>query len=168
MDESLENINASVKAGAEKASFTVSNRMTELLSAALENAMPLSKLKEAGKTFSAAVKEGEQASAELRENVRTVRRARFRTIATCAAVAVMFIILGVWGFFYSWSERRIEEEREYYIRQISGNDRIVSELAKSKRELILTTDYDGSKLLGMDKATGLTRNNHGVFPAVGV
>jgi len=75
----------------------------------------------------------------------------------------MFIILGVWGFFYSWSERRIEEARAYYIRQISGNDRIVSELAKSKRELILTTDYDGSKLLGMDKATGLTRNNHGVI-----
>jgi hypothetical protein len=163
VDEALENINSSVKAGAEKASATVSERMTELLSAALKKAMPLSDLEEAGRTFSAAIRESEYASAELRANVKAVKRARFRTIATCAAVAVVFIILGTWGFFYSWSERRIEEARSYYVRQISGNDRIISELAKSKRELILTTDTDGSKLLAIEKATGLTRNNYGVI-----
>ena len=110
-----------------------------------------------------AVEESRQASDVLRANVETVRRAHFGTIATCAAVAAVFIILGTWGLFYSWSERRIEDARVYYVRQISGNHRIVSELAESNRELILTTDRDGSKLLGMENATGLTRNNHGVI-----
>jgi len=71
--------------------------------------------------------------------------------------------LNKWGFFYSWSERRIEEESNYYVRVISNNNRIVSELAKSKRELFITNAKDGSKLLGMEDATGETRNNHGVI-----
>ena len=163
VDESLENINSSVKAGTEKAAATVSDCMTELLSDALEKAMPLSDLKEAGKTFTDAIKESKHASAELRENVKTVRRARFGTIATCAAIVVISIVCGTGSFFYYRSERRIEEARGYYVRMISGNDRIVSELAKSKRELILTTDTDGSKLLGMKNAKGETRNKHGVI-----
>jgi len=53
--------------------------------------------------------------------------------------------------------------RSYYIREISGNNKIVEELAKSKRGLILQYEKDGSKLLAIEKATGETRNNHGVI-----
>ena len=163
VDKSMRSINSSVKAGAENAAATVSNRLAELLSGALEKAMPLADLTKAGKTFSEAIRESEQASANLRANIKTIRRASFNVIATCAAVAVIFVFLGTWGFFYSWSERRIEEYRIFYLREISGNNRIVSELAKSKRELFLANDKDGSKLLGMEDAKGETRNNHGVI-----
>jgi len=112
--ESLENINESVREGTEKAAATVSERMTELLSAAMEKAMPLSGLKEAGKVFSGAVKEGKQASAELRENVKHVRRARFRMVAAWAAIAAIFIIMGTAAVCHSLNERRIEEMRTYY------------------------------------------------------
>jgi hypothetical protein len=117
--------------------------------------MPLSDLKKAGKTFSDAVEEGRRASAELRANVKTVRRARFGTMATCGAVAAIFIILGTWGFFYSWSERRIDEWRAYYVREISGNDRIVSELSKSRRELkrIFQMATGGNSLCGKELLT---------------
>jgi len=67
------------------------------------------------------------------------------------------------GYFYSWSERRIDEMRSYYIREISGNNRIVEELAKSKRMLIFETDTDGIKILAMKNAKGHTSNNHGVI-----
>ena len=163
VDESLENINSSVKAGTEKAAATVSERMTELLSDALEKAMPLSDLKEAGKTFSDAINESKHASAELRENVKTVRRARFGTLATGFALTFIFAVLGTWGFFYSRSERRIEEARADYVRMISDNDRILSELAKSKRELFLANDADGSKILGMENAKGETWKKTGVI-----
>jgi len=163
VDESLENINSSVKEGAEKAAATVSERMTQLLSDALEKAMPLSDLKEAGKTFSAAVKNSEQASAELRTNVKYIRQARFRTLATGFALTFIFAILGTAGIFYSWSERRIDEARTYYIRQISGNNEVVSELAKHKRTLIWNIHDDGSRLLGIENATGETWGNHGII-----
>jgi len=163
VDESFENINASVREGTEKAAATVSERMTELLSAALKEAMPLSDLKEAGKIFSGAVKEGKRASAELRENVKHVRRARFRVVAAWAAVAAIFLILGTAAVCYSLNERRIEELRTYYIRQISSNDKVVSELAKYKRTLIWQINDDGSKMIGIENATGETWNKHGVI-----
>jgi cell division septum initiation protein DivIVA len=163
VDESLESINSSVKEGTEKAAATVSERMTELLSGALEKAMPLSDLKKAGKTFSEAVRESEQASAELRENVKTIKRARFRTLAVAFALTFIFAILGTGGFFYSWSERRIEDWRVHYLRQIADNHNIVLRLSESNRRLIWATNDDGSKLLVMENATGETRNNHGVI-----
>ena len=95
--------------------------------------------------------------------LRAIRRARFRTLATGFALTFIFAVLGSWGFFYSWSERRIDDARVYYINQISKNNIVVSELAKAKRELIFATDDDGSKLLGIENATGLTRNNYGVI-----
>ena len=166
IDESLENINSSVKEGTEKAAATVAARMTELLTAALEKAMPLADLKEAGEIFSDAVKKGKQASAELRENVKTVRRARFRVVVAWAAVAAIFIILGTAGFFYSWSERRIEQVRIAYSRYVSeivNNNDIVSELEKSRRRLFLQKETDGTKLLIMENAAGQTNKNNGII-----
>jgi cell division septum initiation protein DivIVA len=163
VDESLENINSSVKAGAEKASATVSNRMTELLSDALEKAMPLSDLKEAGEIFSDAIRESEQASEELRENVKVAWKMRFRALAVCFALTFLFGVLGSGMGFYFWSQKRIDDMQTYYIREISGNNQIVSELAESKRKLILQKDEDGSKFLVMENATGLTSNKRGVI-----
>ena len=166
IDESLEIINSSVKEGVEKAAATVSARMTELLSAALEKAMPLADLKEAGEIFSKAIKEGLHASAELRENVKSVRRARFRVVAAWGAVAAIFIILGTAGFFYSWSERRIEQVRVSYSRYVSeilNNNDIVSELEKSGRRLILQKEADGTKLLVMENAAGQTNKKNGII-----
>ena len=163
MNELLKGIHSHIEDAANKASAAVSKRMTELLSGAMKKALPLSDLAEAGETFSEAIRESEHACAELRENVKTVRRARFGTLATGFALTFIFAILGTGWFFYSWSERRIDEARGFYIRMISGNNRIVSELAKSKRELILQHEKDGSKLLAIEKATGETRNNHGII-----
>jgi len=163
VDESLENINASVREGTEKAAATVSERMTELLSAALKEAMPLSDLKEAGEIFSDAVKKGKQASAELRENVKHVRRARFRVVAAWAAVAAIFIILGTVSFFYSWSERRIDAMQTYYIREISGNNEVVKELVNSKRRLFLQKNDDGTKFIFMENAKGFSDKTRGVI-----
>ena len=164
VDDSLENVNENIKEGTEKAAATVSARMTELLSEALKKAMPLSDLEKAGKTFSNAVQESQYASAELRENMTTIKRARFRIVAAWAAVATIFIILGTWGFFYSWSERRIEEKRIHYVHLIADNNDVVLKLSESNRRLILTTDSkDGSNLIGLENATGETRSNHGVI-----
>jgi ElaB/YqjD/DUF883 family membrane-anchored ribosome-binding protein len=162
--ESLRNIDSSINAGAEKAAAAASNRMTELLSAAMKNSMPLSDLREAGMVFLSAVRDGRKASEELRENVKAVWRTRFGTIAVHTAICVIFIILGTWGFFYSWSERRIDEAREHYVWQISNNNEVVSKLAKSNRVLILTTDKErGTNLLVMENATGSTLKNHGAI-----
>jgi len=125
--------------------------------------MPLSDLKEAGKTFSDTIKESKHASAELRENVKTVRRARFGTLATGFALTFIFAVLGTGVGFYFWCEKRVEEESNYYINLVSGNNEVVFELAKYKRQLILETDADGSKLLGMKNAEGETRKNYGVI-----
>ena len=163
IDESFENINTSVKDGAEKAATIVSARMTELLSAALEKAMPLADLKEAGKIFSDAVNKGRQASAELRENVTAVRQARFRTLAVGFVITLIFAVLGTGVGFYFWSEKRIDEMQAFYIREISGNQEVVTELSKSKRRLMLQKNDDGTKYLIMEKATGLTSDNHGVI-----
>jgi len=87
------------------------------------------------------------------------------TVVTCTAIALVFAVLGTWGFFYYWSERRIEEKRVYYLREISGNDRIVSELSESGRELILQNNYDGTKSLILESVIkGWTSiKNHGVI-----
>ena len=81
MNGLLKRIHSHIEEAADKASEIVSNRMTELLTGAMEKALPLSDLKEAGTTFFDAIKNSEYASAELRDNVKYVRRARFRTLA---------------------------------------------------------------------------------------
>ena len=161
--ESMKSIKASVKDGAENAAAIVSGSMTELLSDAMRKALPLSDIREAGIAFSEAINESKHASAELRKNVKTVRRARLGTLTACFALTFIFAVLGVGCHFYFWSERRIDEARDMYIRMISGNHRIVKELAEANRELVLTYDNDGSKILGMDNATGETRNKAGII-----
>ena len=86
-------------------------------------------------------------------------------VVTCTALTLLFAVLGTWGFFYYWSERRIEEKRVYYLREISGNTRIVSELSESGRELILKNNDDGTKSLILENAIkGWTSiKNHGVI-----
>ena len=163
MNELLKGIHYHIEEAANQASAVVSNRMEELLTGAMKKALPLSDLAEAGETFSDAIRESNYASDELRENMKAVRRARFGTLAVGFALTFIFAILGTGGYFYSWSERRIDEMRSYYIREISGNHRIVEELAKSKRELILQYEKDGSKYLVMENAIGMTNNKHGVI-----
>ena len=156
VDESLENINASIAKGTEKAATTVSERLTELLSAAMKKALPLSDLEKAGEIFLDAVHESEQASAELRENVETARQARFRTLAVGFALTFIFAVLGTGIGFYFWSEHRIEEARFYYVRLISGNNEVISELAESKRELRIVPITDDPKKKGYKR---LVMNN---------
>ena len=163
MNELLKGIHSHIEESANKASTVVSKQMEELLTDAMKKALPLSDLAEADETFSEAIRESNHASEELRENVKEVRRARFGTLAVGFALTFIFAILGTGGYFYSWSERRIDEMRSYYIREISGNNRIVEELAKSKRMLIFETDTDGTKILAMKNAKGHTSNNHGVI-----
>ena len=165
VDESMKSINSSIKTGAEMAAATVSNHLSELMSDAVEKSMPLSDLAAAGAIFSAAIKESEAASSRLRENVKTIKRSSIDAVVTCTAIALVFAVLGTWGFFYYWSERRIEEKRVYYLREISGNSRIVSELSESGRELILQNNYDGTKSLILESVIkGWTSiKNHGVI-----
>jgi len=165
VDESMKSINSSIKTGAEMAAATVSNHLSELMSDAVEKSMPLSDLAAAGAIFSAAIKESAAASARLRENVKTIKRSSIDAVVTCTAIALVFAVLGTWGFFYYWSERRIEEKRVYYLREISGNSRIVSELSESGRELILKNNDDGTKSLILENAIkGWTSiKNHGVI-----
>ena len=156
VNESLKNIHSHVEDAAEKASSVISNRMT----AVLEKALPLANLSEAGRVFTDAVESGKEAAAELRNNIKIIRRAHYRNFA----LAAVSLILVFWVFIYGWYELRLERERAAFVSQFEDNRAILLELAKSRRRLELTTGEKGSRLLIMRDATGWTsKDKHGVI-----
>ena len=154
VDESLRQLHAHVEDSVDKASDIVSQRMSELLSNAMQETLPLSDLAEAGKVFSEALAASNQASAELRANVRNIRRAHWRAyaLAACSVIAVFWI-----GIHYLYRQQ-LEQERVAVIAQIEGNRDVLLELARSNRNLELIYDEKDPelKLLSMKDATGWT------------
>jgi len=128
--------------------------MKELLTTAMEDALPLSDLREAGKAFSIAIIESKEASDELRTNVKIIRRAHYRAYA----LAAVFVIFGLWIYTHFRYELRLERERAAYISQFEDNREVLLELAKSRRKLDLVKE-DKRKMLVIKDATGWTSTN---------
>ncbi|MDR0841845.1 MAG: hypothetical protein LBP68_00305 [Acidobacteriota bacterium] len=160
--ESLVKLHSHVEEAAARAAVVVSRRMTEMLSEAMGKTLPLDALSQAGKTFSAAVAASNQASADLRKNIKVIRRAHRRAYA----LAACSVILAFWVYIHFQYERKVTEARAAILADVQGNQAVLSELAKARRTLeLVTKDKDPRRrLLFMKDAKGwTTTEKHGVI-----
>ena len=134
----------------------ISTDFKENLTAAMNDSLPLSELKEAGKTFADTIAASNQASAELRNNIRVAGWTRIGVIAAAALV----VIVASWLVFHFRYESRLEEARRdvigKVIEQIEDNQAVLNELAKANRRLELSRSESGTKLLAVSNAKGYT------------
>lgn len=144
------------------------NQYADNLKASLKDAMnealPLSDLKEAGKTFSTVVAENRQISQTLRENAASGRRLQYKAIG----LAVVFAVLASWSFFYFWYKSMLESERltaaNAAIQQVERNRDILDELSRVNRTMEFLYGEKGEKLLAISDASCYTSiKNSGVI-----
>ena len=136
------------------------NRYADTLKASLKTAMnealPLSDLKEAGKTFSGVVAENRQISKVLCENAVVGRRVHYGIITGICLIAV----LASWVFFHFRYEARFTENRisalNSLIQQVEQNKDVLFELSKANRRIELHYADNGNKRLAVRNAEGYT------------
>ena len=170
-DELTDKIGAHVKEASQKAlnraaaeMSGVSDNFKETLTTAINESLPLSELKNAGKTFADAISATNQASVELRKNVKVAGWTRIGAIAS-TAIAVIF---ASWVFFHYRYEAWLEDARRdaisRVVEQVEVNQAVIEELAKANRRLELSHSESGTKLLAVSKAKGYTSTaNAGVI-----
>ena len=115
----------------------------------------IEKLK-AGKTFTETIAASNQASAELRNNIRIAGLTRIGVIAA----ATLVVIIASWLVIHFHYESRFEKARlgvvGRVIEQVEDNQAILNELAKANRRLELSRGESGTKLLAISNARGYT------------
>lgn len=167
MFEAKTNISAEIAAAKDKinteitaAAVTASNNATAHLSDALEKAIPLSKMEEAGEVLSDVIESGKEASEELHKNIKLIRLVYYKSYAIAAlSIVILFCYLT-----RQWYKTQYEKDRAAIIKQIEGNRDVLLELARAKRKLELTVSDKGTKLLVLKNATGwTTTSNNGVI-----
>ena len=162
-DELTENIGKHVKEASQKALNRAAAEMRGIsadfkdnLTAAMNESLPLSALKEAGKTFTETIAASNQASAELRNNIRIAGWTRIGVIAA----ATFVVIIASWLVIHFQYESRFEKARlsvvSRVIEQVEDNQAILNELAKANRRLELSRSESGTKLLAISNARGYT------------
>jgi hypothetical protein len=139
------------------------DKLKAALTGVMDEALPLSDLKEAGKTFSTVVAENSQISEVLRKNAIIGKRVQYGMIAGACLLA----ILASWIFFYFRYEAQITETRistvNRVVRQIEHNQEILYELSKANRTLELQYGEKGEKYLGISNAKGYTSTGNAGF-----
>ena len=167
MSDAKTNISAEIAAAKDKinteittAAVTASNNATTHLTAALEKAIPLSQMEEAGEVLSDVIESGKEASEELHKNIKLIRLVHYKSYAIAAlSIVVLFCYLT-----RNWYQTRYEKDRAAVIKQIEDNRDVLLELARAKRKLELTVSDKGTKLLVLKNATGwTTTSNNGVI-----
>jgi FtsZ-binding cell division protein ZapB len=159
VNESLKNLHSHVEEAASKASASVSKSMLELISNTVKAELHIDQFKEAGQAISSAINSSNQASAELRANIKVIRWAHIGVFALAACV----LLLSSWGYFYYRYVGQIEKTRADIFSRIDGNTGVLLELSKSNRRIELVEE-GGEKLLVIKNATGWTsKNRHGVI-----
>ena len=162
-DELTDSIGAHVKEASKKAMNraaaemrTISAGFKENLTAAMNESLPLSELKEAGKTFTDTIAESNRASAELRNDIKVAGLTRIGVIAA----ATLAVILASWLVIYFLYQSRFENERlsvvGIVVDQVENNQAILSELSRANRKLELSYNESGQKLLTISNARGYT------------
>jgi len=182
VNEALKKIHLHVEEAATKASDAVSKRMTDAkdkinaqiektatdasaivttqMSAAMEKAIPLSTIQEAGNVFSNAIATGKQATEELKSNLKIMRRVHLWSFAVAAFCLVAIFCISA----HFWYKDRFEKHCALVISQAAHNQDVLLELALSKRKLEVAVDANGAKLLVMKNAKGWSSlNNSGVI-----
>jgi len=133
-----------------------SDDFRENLTIAMKESLPLSELKEAGKTFSDTIAASNAASSELRNNINVARRTQIGVIA-CAALSMIFASWLVFHFRYtSWLEESRRAAIGKVIEQIDDNRAVLNELALANRRLELSRSESGAKTLAISNAEGYT------------
>ena len=159
MADAKNNINADIAATKDKisaditaAAVTASNNAATHLSAALEKAIPLPIMEEAGEVLMNVVESGKEAFEELGKNIKIIKHVHYKSYATVALTLFMVFCYGT----YSWYKTQYEKDCAAMVRQIDSNRDVLLELARAKRKLELTIHDNGNKLLVMKNATGWT------------
>ena len=170
-DELTGNIDKHIKEASQKALKRAAAEMSgvsvdfrENLTVAMKESLPISELKEAGKTFSDTIAASNQASGELRNNIKVARRTQIGVIA-CAALSMIFASWLVFHFQYAaWLEESRRNAIGRVIEQVDDNRAILNELALANRRLELTRSESGTKFLAISNARGYTSTaNSGVI-----
>jgi signal transduction histidine kinase len=134
----------------------ISTDFKENLTVAMKESLPLSELKEAGKTLTDTIAASNQASAELRNNIKVAGLTRIGVIAA----ATLVVIVASWLVTHFHYESRFEKARlsvvSRVIEQVEDNQAILNELAKANRRLELSRSESGTKLLAISNAKGYT------------
>ena len=159
MADAKNNINADIVATKDKisadiaaAAITASDNAKTHLTAALEKAIPLPIMEEAGEVLMNVVESGKEAFEELGKNIKIIKHVHYKSYAAVALTLFMVFCYGT----HNWYKTQYKKECAVMVRQIDSNRDVLLELARAKRKLELTIHDNGNKLLVMKNATGWT------------
>ena len=155
----VDKMEAHIKEAGKKTMAVVTDEMNEYgdqlkasLKDAINEALPLSNLKKASKTFSRVVSENAQISEELRKNAFAGKKIQYGLFAGVWLIA----FFSAWAFLHFRYEARIAENRISVAQQIEHNQDVLHELSKANRRMELQYGENGEIRLAISNAEGYT------------